>query len=366
MIMRKDLFIDPDAVFHFDLQGLPISCRPYGNGHINSTHIVVTNQGVKYILQQINRKVFHNVPALMRNIGSVTRFLSQMEPDKRRVLTIVKTLDGLDYYTDDLNEYWRMYLFITDSVCLERPETSLDFCRSGLAFGRFQRMLESFPTETLHETITGFHNTPSRYEQLKKAAKEDIRDRLRLVGPEIDFAFERAERVGHLVSLQSKGTLPTRVTHNDTKLNNVLLDKSTREPLCVIDLDTVMPGLTAYDFGDSIRFGASTAAEDETDLSKVSLSLELFQTFSEGFLHECGKSLNEAELSTLSDGAWMMTIECGIRFLADFLSGDIYFRVNRELHNLDRCRTQFKLVSDIEKKKGKLNQIIEETVKNQF
>lgn len=350
-----------DAALHFKTKGNPEFCEPYGNGHINRTYLVVTDKNVKYILQQVNRLVFLDVPALMRNIGLVTRFLAQQEPDERRVLTIVKTLDDMDFYTDEADECWRMFLFITDSVCLDRPESPLDFYRSGLAFGRFQRQLAYFPAETLHETIARFHDTSSRYRQLLKAAQVDPQDRLKLVTPEMDFAVARADRAGYLTGLQAQGTLLTRVTHNDTKLNNVLLDRVTRDPLCVIDLDTVMPGLAAYDFGDSIRFGASTAAEDETDLSKVSLSLDLFRTFSEGFLRECNSSLNREEVRTLPDGAWMMTFECGLRFLTDFLSGDTYFRVHRPGHNLDRCRTQFRLAADMEKMRGEMDAIIEQT-----
>ena len=352
-----------EAALHFIVKGNPVSCEPYGNGHINRTFLVVTDLGVWYILQQINRRVFLDVPSLMRNMGAVTRFLAKQEPDERQVLTIIKTLDGEDYYTDESGEYWRMLVFVTGSVGLERPESPLDFYRSGMAFGRFQRQLASYPADTLHETIARFHDTPNRYEQLKKAAGSDILDRLKLVRPEMDFVMNREQRAGYLMALQAKGSLLTRVTHNDTKLNNVLLDRETREPLCVIDLDTVMPGLAAYDFGDSIRFGSSTAAEDEKNLEQVTLSIDLFRTFSEGFLRECVEALNEDELATLHDGALMMTLECGVRFLADFLAGDAYFRIHRPLHNLDRCRTQFRLVADMEKKRSKMDRIIEETLR---
>lgn len=347
-----------DAAMHFQFKGKPISCEPYGNGHINQTFLVITDQGVWYILQKINHTVFLNVPALMENITSVTRYLALNEPDERRVLTVVKTVHGDDFYVDEDGEYWRVYVFVTGSLCLEKPENARDFYISGLAFGRFQRGLADYPADSLHETIARFHDTPNRYERLMQAVREDSRGRVKLAGAEIDFALERLNKAGTLKSLQDKGILKTRVTHNDTKLNNVLLDRETREPLCVIDLDTVMPGLAAYDFGDSIRFGASTAAEDETDLSKVSLSMSLFQAFSEGFLKECGGSLSRDEILTLPDGAWTMTLECGVRFLTDFLSGDVYFRIHRPEHNLDRCRTQWKLVEDMEKKRGELDRII--------
>lgn len=347
-----------DAAKHFNLKGEPVSCEPYGNGHINQTFLVVTDLGVWYILQKINKTVFLDVPALMGNITSVTRYLAQSEPDERRVLTVVKTKDGEDFYLDEDLEYWRVYVFVTDSICLEKPESVKDFYISGLAFGQFQQQLDLFPANTLHETIARFHDTPNRYEHLLAAVQADSQGRLAQVQPELDFAMARIEPAGFLKKLQKAGTLKTRVTHNDTKLNNVLLDATTREPLCVIDLDTVMPGLTAYDFGDSIRFGASTGAEDELDLSKVTLSLELFRAFSEGFLAHGRHSFSADEILTLPDGAWAMTLECGVRFLTDFLVGDHYFRIHRPLHNLDRCRTQFKLVEDMENKRNDMDRII--------
>ena len=346
----------------FRLKGSPVFCEAYGNGHINRTYLVKTDAGAWYILQKINGKVFLDIPALMGNIAAVTRFLALEEPDERRVLSLVKTRDGHDYYTDSLGGFWRMYVFVTDSICLERPETPRDLYLSGLAFGRFQRQLDSFPAATLHETIARFHDTPHRYEQLKTAAEKDIKGRLQSALPELDFIMARAKQAGYLMALKAQGVLPVRVTHNDTKLNNVLFDQDTREPLCVIDLDTVMPGLAAYDFGDTVRFGASTAAEDETDLGRVSMSLDLFKNFSRGFLKECGQSLNQEEVRTLPDGAWAMTLECGVRFLADYLSGDVYFRVHRENHNLDRCRTQLRLVEDMERKRGEMDRIVEETM----
>lgn len=348
-----------EAVYQFPLNGKPISCEPYGEGHINRTYQVITDADAWYILQHINGKVFLDIAALMENIGAVTRHLTCKDSDPRHTLTIVPTKDGRDYYVDEAGESYRMYIFVRDSLCLQLPETPQDLYRSGQAFGRFQRQLADFPAGSLHETIVNFHNTPDRYRKLHEAMKADVKGRLQEVGPEIAFVLDREERAGRLQAMQQQGLLQTRVTHNDTKLNNVLLDDKTREALCVIDLDTVMPGLAAHDFGDSIRFGASTAAEDETDLSKVSMSLPPFETYAKGFLEGCGDSLNRHEKDTLPEGAWAMTLECGVRFLTDYLMGDVYFRIHKPQHNLDRCRTQFKLVADMEAKWQQMAAIIQ-------
>jgi Ser/Thr protein kinase RdoA (MazF antagonist) len=337
------------AAFRFQLTGAPVSCQRYGGGHINETYLLETDKR-KYILQKINRRVFRDVPSLMKNIALVTRYLSRLEKDPRRVLTIVQTTDGKDYFEDDQGECWRVYDFITGSLCLEKAQSAQDMFQSGVAFGQFQSMLSGFPAQTLCETIQGFHDTPSRYMQLHEAVKKDAAGRLNTVRDEVAFALQREHEAGAMVRMLKEGRLPLRVTHNDTKLNNVMLDETTGQALCVIDLDTVMPGLAGNDFGDSIRFGASTALEDEKDLNKVSLSLDYYQAYARGFLSACGQSLTRAEIDTLPMGAKLMTLECGVRFLTDYLSGDTYFRIHRPEHNLDRCRTQFKLVADMEKK----------------
>ena len=227
-----------------------------------------------------------------------------------------------------------------------------------MAFGRFQDLLSDFPAHTLTETIPRFHDTPNRYTAFKKAVAADICNRARDVQEEIHFALSQEQFAGTLMSLQKTGEIPLRVTHNDTKLNNVLFDRISRKALCVIDLDTVMPGFSANDYGDSIRFGASTALEDERDLSKVEISLRLFEAYTQGFLSACGKSLTKCEIENLITGAKMMTLECGVRFLTDYLSGDTYFRTHREKHNLDRCRTQFKLVMDMDHKWDQMQSIV--------
>ena len=280
------------------------------------------------------------------------------DPD-RETLNVLKTRQGADYYQDSCGNYWRVFPFIERSFCLEKVENQNNFYDCGVAFGNFQKMLADFPVETLHETIVNFHNTPSRFQDFQKAVKEGDKDRAALAGSEIAFALDRESDTAVLTGLLAEGKLPLRVTHNDTKLNNILFDDDTKKALCILDLDTIMPGLSLYDFGDSIRFGASTGAEDETDLDKVELDLTLFEAFTKGFLEGCQGSLTEKEIEMLPMGAKLMTYECGIRFLGDFLTGDHYFKIHRTNHNLDRARTQFKLVADMEKKWAEMAAIVE-------
>ena len=347
----------------FAVNGRVAYCERYGNGHINETYLVETDGGARYILQKINDTVFQNVPALMENVSAVTRYLRARTDDPRRAMHLVQTTEGADYLRDEAGGWWRMYDFIENSICLQAAETDEDFYQSAVAFGEFQRELSEFPAHTLHETIAKFHDTRNRYVQFREALNADPLGRAASVQTEIEFALAREKNAGELMRLLEEGELPLRVTHNDTKLNNVLLDRETRKPLCVIDLVTVMPGLAAFDFCDSIRFGASTAAEDETDLGKVEMSLELFETYARGFLEACGSALSPLEKATLPLGAKLMTLECGVRFLTDYLSGDTYFRIHRPNHNIDRCRTQFKLVSDMEKKQNEMRAVIEKLSK---
>ncbi len=340
--------------------GTPISFERYGNGHINETYLMKTDAGEPYILQKINHKVFKDVPSLMRNIGLVTRHLASKEKDPRRVLTLVPALDGTDYWQSPEGAFWRAYVFVKDSICLDRAESAADFRESAVAFGQFQNLLSDFPSASLSETIQDFHHTPKRYDAFAEAVRKDAVGRVREAEREIAWAMERRDSARLMTDMMAKGDLPLRVTHNDTKLNNVMLDDKTRKALCVIDLDTVMPGLAGNDFGDSIRFGASTAAEDEKDLSKVTMSLDLFRAYANGFLGACGDRLTENEIETLPEAARLMTLECGVRFLADYLSGDTYFHIHRPEHNLDRCRTQFKLVDDMERMMDDMHHIIRE------
>ena len=335
--------------------------EPYGSGHINSTWLAVHKSAdgkeVKNLMQKISTVAFKKPDELMQNIVGVTEFLrDKVEEDG--TLTVVPTLDGKSYYVDEFDNYWRVYKFIDNATAYQQIENDDDFYTCGLAFGEFQQTLAEYPAEKLFETIPNFHNTPSRFADFKKALAEDKMGRAKDVQPEIDFVLAHECKADAITSKLESGEIPYRVTHNDTKLNNILIDDATGKAKCVIDLDTVMPGAAAYDFGDSIRFGASTGAEDETDLSKISVDVHLFEVFAKGYLSTANKFLTPAEKDSLVTGAYLMTLECGVRFLTDYLNGDVYFKIHREHHNLDRCRTQFKLVSDMEAKEAELRAIV--------
>ena len=345
-------------------EGSVQSCSRYGCGHINETYLVETGNGKRYILQRISSRAFPDVAGLQENIAAVTRYLHGILENPNAALTLVPTLDGENWYHHGPDSDWRVFDFIEGSVCLQAPRCPEDLYQSAIAFGTFQQQLADFPAETLHETIRNFHNTPDRYRLFREALHKDVMGRAASVQPEIDFVLSHEEVAGRLTAMLKAGQLPLRVTHNDTKLNNVMLSADTRTPLCVIDLDTTMPGLSAYDFGDSIRFGAATAAEDEKYLSKVTMSLDLFRTFTKGFLTAC-PGLTENERKALPLAALTMTLECGVRFLTDYLDGDHYFGIHYPEHNLDRCRTQFQLVADMESKWDRMEAIIrEESQKN--
>ena len=342
---------------NFCVKGQCCACNRFGCGHINETYMVTCDTGISYILQKINKHIFDPVQ-LMENISAVTKYLEKISEDHRESMHLVYTKTGETYYLDADGEYWRMYEFVPSSLYLQKAETPKDFYYSGLAFGRFQRQLAQFPAHTLQEPIRQFHNTKARYAQLHEAMDKAHPACLETCREELEFALGRESEAGAIVDKLESGALPLRVTHNDTKLNNVLFDYDTRTPLCVIDLDTVMPGSALYDYGDSIRFGASTAAEDEKDLDKVWCDMDLFGTYTKGFLEGCGDSLTELELEMLPVGAKLMTLECGIRFLADYLNGDTYFRTHYKGQNLDRARTQMKLVADMEAKWDTMLQIV--------
>jgi hypothetical protein len=363
-----------EVAAQFQTEGGAVEHAPYGNGHINDTFLVVCETGEgrrkRYILQRMNRSIFKMPQQLMENVVNVTEYLRGMiarrggDPD-RETLNVVKTKDGSNYYLDGQGDYWRMFLFVEQTVCLEKVESAKDFYDSAVAFGNFQKMLSDYPAKTLHETIPNFHNTPSRFSDFRRAVREDKMGRAAQAKEEIEFALAREKDTRVLTDMLKAGELPLRVTHNDTKLNNILFDADTKKAICIIDLDTVMPGLSHYDFGDSIRFGASTGAEDEKDLDKIEMDLSLFEAFTKGYLEGCGGSLTEREIEMLPMGAKLMTYECGIRFLADFLEGDTYFKIHRDGHNLDRARTQFKLVKDMEDKWADMAAIVEK-YKNMF
>lgn len=350
------------AAAHFSLNGTLMSCRPFGSGHINSTYQLKTDAGKTYILQRINRYVFNDPKAVMENVGAVTEYLRSRVSDPSETLHFLLSDDGNYYHVDEQGEYWRCYEF-ADGICLETPESNADFYESAIAFGRFQELLKDFPAETLHETIPLFHNTVDRYRLFKEALKTDRIGRAATAEREIEFIMARENEAGTICDLLDSGELPLRVTHNDTKLNNVLLDRKTRKALCVLDLDTVMSGSSLYDFGDSIRFGAATAAEDEPDLSKMTLDLERFRVYTEGYLTACtGLTAKETELLPL--GAKIITLELAVRFLTDYLDGDRYFKTAYPEHNLVRARAQLKLVADMELKWDEMKKIVAEVAKN--
>lgn len=335
--------------------------QPYGNGHINDTFLCESEP--KIILQRINSNVFKKPEEVMENIYNVTEFLKKKikavggDPD-RETLTVIRTTEEKSFYKDEEGNYYRMYKFIDDSLSYDIVENPVQLCYAGQAFGKFQQMLDDFPADTLHETIVNFHNTPVRVGNLKKAIEENKAGRLDSVKEEVEFALEYAKYASEIVDAMSQDLVPLRVTHNDTKLNNILFDKDTKEGLAVIDLDTVMPGSMLYDFGDALRFGASSGPEDETDLDKIYFDLEKYEQFAKGFLSETAKCLTEKEIELLPLSALLMTYECGIRFLTDYLEGDTYFKIHREHHNLDRARNQFKLVADIESKFSQMADIV--------
>lgn len=350
----------------FDIEGTLVSCERYGEGHINETYLAVVDNGekVNYILQRINSNLFKDVDKLMNNIKLVTEFNRQKiaerggNPD-RESLTLVYAKDGKAYFhCEECDAYFRVYKFITDAVAYQVVEKPEDFYYSAVAFGNFANLLAEFDATKLYEVLPDFHNTEKRFRDFENSLQKDVKERAASVKKEIDFVLSRKDYCGKIVKLLRSGEMPTKVTHNDTKLNNVMLDAKTGKPVAVIDLDTIMPGSICYDFGDSIRFGCNPAAEDEKDLSKVNFDINLFEAYAKGYLSALGDGATQIEKDNLAFGAILMTYECGMRFLADYLDGDIYFRTHREGHNLDRCRTQFKLIEDMEKRYDEMCAII--------
>ncbi len=350
-----------EIIKHFRVFDEPITAAPYGNGHINQTFVVERKS--KYILQKINTNTFKNPDGLMANIVAVTEHLRKKivaaggNPE-RGTLTVIPTLDGKSFYRAEDGSCYRAYIFIDDAICYDQVECADQLYYAAREFGKFQNMLADFPADTLFEAIPHFHDTRDRFRQLTDAIEANLAGRKEQVVAEIDFALAREGDCGIVLDAIADGTVPLRVTHNDTKLNNVMLDPKTGEGVCVIDLDTVMPGSLLYDFGDALRFGANSGAEDERDLDKIYFRLDYFEAFVRGFVQELGKTMTPREIELLPFAVKLMTFECGIRFLADYLNGDTYFRVHREGHNLDRCRTQFKLVADMESKMEEMKAIV--------
>ena len=343
-----------DVLSHFALDGEPKSCVRYGEGHINDTFKVTMQEegGEKhYILQRINHNLFQDVAKLMHNIELVTSVCRESVIKRggdplRECLTLIRTKDGAPYYFDGAN-YFRVYVFIEGATSYQSVRTERDFYESAVAFGNFANLLSGFDASQLYEVLPDFHNTKVRYRNFLAAVEKDVCGRAKEVEGEIEWVRAHSSLCGKLVDAIASGEIPLRVTHNDTKLNNVMLDDATGKGIAVIDLDTVMPGSLCYDFGDSIRFGCNTAAEDEPDLEKVHFDLGLYKVYLKGYLSAVGKGITEAEKKALPLGAVLMTYECGMRFLTDYLEGDTYFKTHRERHNLDRAHTQFKLVDEM-------------------
>ena len=346
----------------FCLEEEVTSFTPIETGNINGTYKLECAGERAYLLQNINTVVFKNTEILMQNVDRVCTFLGKKLAGSGSAMTSLSCYpcrDGKKYYTDQTGRVWRIYNYVGNSVCYNTLSSPELFYKTGQAFGEFQKLLADFPIEELGETIPDFHNTAKRYRTLLQSAEADVKGRLKDCLPEFEFVKARAADTCVLTDLLAQGKLPLRVTHNDTKLNNILFDADTNEPKCVVDLDTVMPGLSLYDFGDAIRSGASTAEEDETDLGKVSMRLDLYEAYTRGYLSMAGESLTDLEVEYLPFSAKLLSLECGIRFLTDYLDGDVYFKTKPGWadHNLVRCRTQFKLVEDIESKLTRMKEI---------
>ncbi|MBP7275333.1 MAG: aminoglycoside phosphotransferase family protein [Kiritimatiellae bacterium] len=351
----------------FQIPGDFAEAAPYGSGHINDTFAVTFRQGgtpVRYILQRINHNVFKQPEALMRNVERVCAHVrAKLEtagtPDaSRRGLTLIPTRDGRSWHVDAQGNYWRAYIFIENATTYDQIETAGQAREAARAFGAFQCLLADLPAPRLADTIPNFHHTRSRFDDLRRAIEADSARRAAGARAEIDWALKNEAMVDVLLRAQAEGRIPERVTHNDTKLNNVMLDDQTSEGVCVIDLDTVMPGLTLYDFGDMCRTATRPTAEDETDLSKVEVQLDMFQALVEGYLSSAGAFLVPAERDHLVFSTRLITFEIGLRFLTDFLQGDVYFKTHRPGHNLDRCRVQFKMVESFERNEKEMNRIV--------
>ncbi len=341
----------------FQIPGDIRGVTPYGSGHINDTYVVTVDQAgvpVRYLLQRINHKVFTDVPALMANVQRVcehtrNRLIAEgCEQVSRRCLTLVPTRDGQAYHHDERGNDWRVYLFIEGATGHDIIESTEQARSAAYAFGTFLKCLADLPGDRLHETIPDFHHMRKRFGAFELALRADALDRAAAAKPEIEWLLARRDLAGSLLKLHAQGELPERITHNDTKLGNVLIDDATHEAICVIDIDTVMPGLAAYDFGDLVRTSTSPVAEDEPDVRKVTMRMPMFEALASGYLQAAGDFLTPAEVKHLPLGAMVITMTIGMRFLTDYLQGDRYYKPRRPEHNLERCRTQWALVDSME------------------
>jgi len=352
----------------FQIYGEILHAETLKIGHINETYTATYDQGgtrVRYIHQKINRNVFKNPAAVMKNVMRVTTHLRKKQESRaardvtRRTLIVIPTRDGKSYYENGNNEVWRTFVFVEGVETYEAVQTPDQAFQAGRAFGEFQHLLVDLPGERLNETIPDFHHTRKRFLALAQAIQNDHYSRAKDAKKEIDFALKREPMVDVILEAMAKGKIPERITHNDTKFNNVMMDVLTGEAMCIVDLDTVMPGCALYDFGDMVRTTTSPTLEDEPDLSKVKMQMPMFKKLAQGYLATAGQFLTRAERAHIAFSGKLITFEIGMRFLTDYLSGDTYFRIHRSGHNLDRCRTQFKLVESIERQEEAMQKFVD-------
>lgn len=357
------------VIKHFNVKGEYVDAIPYGCGHINDSYAVTMNDDgniYRLFVQRINHHIFTDVESLMNNIEYVTSYIKselkkENKDDLKECLTLIKTLDNKNYYYDEINDmYYRIYVFIEDTITYQIVSNNEVFYECGKSFGKFQHYLACCDPSFIKDSIKDFHNTPKRYNDFIKACELDKIKRLDLVKAEVEFVKVRFNDCHIIYDKLINKELPIRITHNDTKLNNILMDPISNKGICVVDLDTIMQGSVLYDIGDSLRFGCNTAPEDETDLDLVHFDESLFKSYVKGFLEETIDSLTKEEIELIPFSAKLMTFECGIRFLTDYLDGDNYFKIKHPNHNLDRARTQFKLVLEIEQKMPILKSIVKE------
>ena len=349
---------DPaNIISRFSLDGTVLSCEPHAGGFINRSFLVTDDTGSRYMLQMISQAAFKDPKGLMDNFCKITEFLEERLDDSRACLHVLPAKDGKPWVKDTDGEYWRVLRYVEDSICMQLPETADDFYESGVALGTFLTLLKDFPADNLIETIPNFHHTPRRFWQFKDILSKDPCGKLSEVREEADFLLSLEKEGAILQHMRENGALPVRVTHNDAKIGNVLLDRNTHKALCVIDLDTVMPGLVAYDFGEAIRVGASTGEEDERDLSKVRFEMPLFEAFAKGFIPSCDM-LTKKEIETLPLGVFLMTLENGVRMLGDYIAGDVYYTSHYPKQTLYRALVQIKLVKEYQKHRDAMYEIV--------
>jgi len=354
----------------FDVKGSFDEAAPVGSGHIHETYLVKTSEAdcEDYILQKLNNNVFRNIPELQENIERITEHIRKKvssvkgsDPD-REALRLIKSHNGKSWITDSEGSFWRMMVYIRGTKSYDIVDSTSKAYEGGRAIGRFQTMLSDLPDPALHETIPGFHDIEKRIVRFSQVVADDIAGRVSESAGEIAFFSQRADDMRLIHKLGREGKIPVRITHNDTKFNNILFDENDK-PLCLIDLDTVMPGYFHSDFGDAIRTAANKAAEDETDLSKVKMDISLFKAYAEGYLHEADRMLNEHEKKYLFLTPIIITYEQALRFLTDYLEGDIYYKIHKPLHNLERTRAQMALVISMEEQAAEMENAISDILK---